>query len=146
MLTLCAVPLPGLGACCRDQDPPAQVSTWLNVLPEPLLYEPTAMHRDEVGQRTSLSMLTDTFVVPPGAGTRTRDHFVPFQRRTSSSVVEPTFAKEPTAQQLRTEMQVTSVSSFCEVLPIPAGSGVPIAVHLRPFQCSMALSVAPPLT
>ena len=43
-------------------------------------------------------------------------------------------------------MQVTSVSSFCDVLPEPAGSGVAIAVHLWPFQCSMALRVAPLLT
>lgn len=51
------------------------------------------MHRDDVGQRTLLSLFSACFPVPPGSGTRIRVHFLPFQCRTSFSVLEFVFPK-----------------------------------------------------
>src|ERR1700744_96683 len=103
------------------------------------------MHRDELGQRTLLSLFSAFLPVPPGSGTRIRDHFLPFQCRTRFSVLESDFPNWPTAQQLRAETQVTSLRKFCAVFPVPAGCGTRIAAHLRPFQRSIRLRDAPPL-
>src|ERR1700722_18521928 len=136
-------PLLGSGTRCRTHEWPAQVSASLKVLAGPVEYDPTARHRMAEGHRTLPRLLLELLVRAPGSGTPCRDHDLPFQCRTSFSSGELSFPEKPVAQQLRAEMQVTSVSSFVAVWPVPAGWGVRIANHARPFQWSIWFSFAP---
>src|ERR1022692_1249395 len=96
----------------------------------------------EVHERPS-STLRSPLVIPPGSGTPTWDHFLPFQRSASLNKAPPgaMIPKVPTAQQFPAEAQRMALSALAPSDPVPPGFGVATRDQAVSFQCSAWFSI-----
>src|SRR5215472_13955941 len=124
-----------------DQVVPSQCMTWFRNVSVGVTAPsvPAAQQLLAPVQARAVSSLKSPVAVPPGLGTVSVDHVVPFQRSASLWVVNtlPLVPKVPTARQLDSAVQRTLPSPWKAPALVPAGWGVAATSdHLAPFHRS----------